>query len=102
MVPRKFELECLCTGSSTNENFFILTGTNEVQRIGIFEILACRGGGASEMVPQKNFKYLFTGNSTNKDLSIVVGTNEVQTTGIFEDLICVGRGASEMFPQKEF
>ena len=55
MVPTKLELEYLCTGSGTNENLSVLTGTNEVQTIGIFKILMCVGGGASEMVSKKNF-----------------------------------------------
>ena len=53
MVPRKFE--CLFTGSSSNEDHSVLVGTNEVQTIGIFEILICVVGGASEMVHQKIF-----------------------------------------------
>ena len=78
MVPRKFELEYLCTGSSTNEDLSVLTGTNEVQTIGIFEILICRDGGASEMVPRKfELEYLCTGSSTNENFSVLTGTNEV-------------------------
>ena len=50
--PKK-NFEYIFTGSSTKEDLSVLTGTNEVQTIGIFEILICRGGGASEMVPQK-------------------------------------------------
>ena len=38
-------LEYLFTGSGTNENFSVLTGTNVIQMIGIFEILICRDGG---------------------------------------------------------
>ena len=51
----KKNYEYLFTGSSTNEDLLVLTGTNEEQTIDIFEILICRGGGASEMVPQKEF-----------------------------------------------
>ena len=46
--PKK-NFEYLCTGSGTNENFSVLTGTNVVQTIGIFDILKCGGGGATEM-----------------------------------------------------
>ena len=46
--PKK-NFEYLCAGSGTNENFSVLIGTNVVQTIGIFDILKCGGGGATEM-----------------------------------------------------
>ena len=55
MVPTKLKFEYCCSGSGTDENFSVLTGTNEVQTIGLFEIFMCVGGGASEMDPQKEF-----------------------------------------------
>ena len=45
----KNNFEYLCTGSSTNKNFSELIGSNVVQTIGIFDILKCGGGGATEM-----------------------------------------------------
>ena len=56
-------LEYLFTGSGTNENFSVLTGTNVIQMIGIFEILICEGGGPSEMILME-LEYLCTGSST--------------------------------------
>ena len=61
--------EYLCTGSGTNEDLSVLTGLNEIQTIGIFEILICIGGGPVKLSPKKNFEYLFTGSSTNVNLS---------------------------------
>ena len=53
-TPKKY-FEYLYTGSGTNEDLSVLTGTNEVQTIAIFEILICVGVGANEMVTQKEF-----------------------------------------------
>ena len=46
--PKK-NFEYLVTESSTKEDLSVLTGTNVVQTIGIFDILKCGGGGATEM-----------------------------------------------------
>ena len=87
MDPKK-NFECICTGSGTNENFSVITGTNVVQTFGIFKILKC---GASVIVPTKlELEYLCTGNSTNENFSVLTGTNEVQTIGLLEIIICVG------------
>ena len=93
--------EYLGTGSSMNRNLSVLTGTDVVRTIGIFEILICGGGGATEMVHTK-FEYFCTGSGTDENFSVLTGTNEVQTIYIFEILICMCGGASEMVPQKEF
>ena len=86
--PKK-HIKYHCTGSGTNENFSIITGTNVVQTIGIFKILKCGGEVASVIVPEKlELEYLCTGSSSNKNFSVLTGTNEVQMIGIFEILIC--------------
>ena len=96
--PKK-NYEYLFTGSSTNEDLLVLTGTNDVETIGIFKILICRGGGgAVKWSPKKNFECLCTGSGANEDLSVLTCTNEIQTIGIFEILICFWWGASEMVP----
>ena len=96
----KKNYEYLCTGSSTNENFLVLIGTNAVQTICIFEILKFRGGGTSEMVATK-LEDVCIGSGTNENFSVLNGKNEVQTIGILEILICMGTEDSEMVPQKE-
>ena len=81
--PKK-NFEYIFTGSSTKEDLSVLTGTNEVQTIGIFEISICIGwGGAVKWSPKKNLEYLVIGISTNEEFSVLTGTIAVKIIGIF-------------------
>ena len=90
MVPTKFELEHLCIGSDTNENLSVLTGFNEVQTVGLLEILICFSGGAREMASQKEFFKHCTGSGTNENFLVLTSTNEVPTISVFEILFAGG------------